>query len=120
MTKYTYETKENLPNLLINIDFKTGVMVEGEEYSHIKYVCDLKKTYTNWEVGRTEPSIFEIFNILITTDATANDLEEYSHIKYVCDLKNNDCRAAFYSEKCAKELYPMSVEQLESAILAPQ
>lgn len=61
--------KLNLPNLLINIDFKTGVMVEGEEYSHIKYVCD---------------------------------------------LKNNDCRAAFYSENCAKELYPMSVEQLEN------
>lgn len=31
-------------------------------------------TYANWEQGRTEPSIYDIFNLLLVFDIEANEL----------------------------------------------
>ncbi len=35
-----------------------------------------ESTYANWEQGRREPSIFDIYNLLYTFDIEANELFE--------------------------------------------
>lgn len=94
MTKYTYETKENNLNDIAKYTFSECLkdLRDSEELTQKELAHKLgvpEKTYTNWEVGRTEPSIFEIFNILITTDATANDLFDINKFKkLVSNLKD--------------------------------
>lgn len=38
-------------------------------------------TYANWEQGRRDPSIFDIFNIISTLDIDANDLFNWEEIQ---------------------------------------
>lgn len=37
-------------------------------------------TYANWEQGRTEPSIYDIFNIMWTFEIGANELFDINHL----------------------------------------
>ena len=36
-------------------------------------------TYANWEQGRTEPSVYDIFNLLYVFDVDANELFDITY-----------------------------------------
>lgn len=40
-------------------------------------------TYANWEQGRTEPSVYDIFNLLNVFDVEPNELLDFSELKRI-------------------------------------